>query len=154
MQISKFDIIIYKLKMKNINYLLLTSFALLFSFSINAQNVDEIIGNYIENTGGAEKWKNIEGLKMKATINQMGMEIPIEIVKMKNRMYTKISIQGQEIKQGVFDGETLWSTNFMSMKVEKSDDEDVDNLPFDIDSLLKVFSSIGLAPAAIFFKPS
>jgi outer membrane lipoprotein-sorting protein len=33
-----------------------------------------------------------------------------------------------EIKQGVFDGETLWSTNFMSMKAEKSDQEDVDNV--------------------------
>ena len=43
-------------------------------------------------------------------------------------MYSKISIQGQEIKQGVFDGETLWSTNFMSMKAEKSDQEDVDNV--------------------------
>ena len=47
--------------MKKNYYLLLTAFALLFSFSNNAQNVDEIIGNYIENTGGAEKWKNVEG---------------------------------------------------------------------------------------------
>ena len=118
--------------MKKNYYLLLTAFALLFSFSNNAQNVDEIIGNYIENTGGAEKWKNIEGLKMKATINQMGIEIPIEMVQMKNRWYTKIFIQGQVIKQGVFDGETLWSTNFMSMKAEKRDDESVDNLKNDL----------------------
>ena len=118
--------------MKKNYYLLLTTFALLFSFSINAQNVDEIIGHYIENSGGAEKWKNIEGLKMKATINQMGIEIPIEMVQMKNRMYTKIFIQGQVIKQGVFDGETLWSTNFMSMKAEKRDDESVDNLKNDL----------------------
>ena len=62
---------------------------------------------------------------MSASINQMGMEIPIEMVQSKDKMYTKISVQGQEIKQGVFDGETLWSTNFMSMKAEKSDQEDV-----------------------------
>ena len=114
--------------MKKLNYLLLTAFLLLISNSFNAQTVDEIIGNYIENTGGAENWENVKGVKMTASINQMGMEIPIEMVQLKDKMYTKISIQGQEIKQGVFDGETLWSTNFMSMKAEKSDQEDVDNV--------------------------
>tara|TARA_B100001175_G_C19510104_1_gene643224 strand:+ start:244 stop:1023 length:780 start_codon:yes stop_codon:yes gene_type:complete len=114
--------------MKKLNYLLLTAFLLIVSNSFNAQTVDEIIDNYLENTGGAENWGNVEGLKMSASINQMGMEIPIVMVQTKNRMYTKISIQGQEIKQGVFDGESLWSTNFMSMKAEKSDQEDVDNI--------------------------
>ena len=92
------------------------------------QQVEEIIGNYLENTGGAENWENVKGIRMNASINQMGMEIPIEMVQLKDKMYTKISIQGQEIKQGVFDGEILWSTNFMSMKAEKSDQEDVDNV--------------------------
>jgi len=114
--------------MKKLNYLLLTAFVLLISTSFNAQSVDEIIDNYIENTGGSENWKNVKAIKMNASINQMGMEIPIEMVQSANKMYTKISIQGQEIKQGVFDGENLWSTNFMSMKAEKSDQEDVDNV--------------------------
>ena len=55
----------------------------------------------------------------------MGMEIPIEQYLSYEKTYSKISIQGQEIKQGVFDGETLWSTNFMSMKAEKSEQEDI-----------------------------
>lgn len=114
--------------MKKLNYLLLTVILLLISTSVNAQSADEIIENYIENTGGAENWKNVKGIKMNAIINQMGMEIPIEMVQTVDKMYTKISIQGQEIKQGVFDGETLWSINFMSMKAEKSDQEDVDNV--------------------------
>ena len=114
--------------MKKLNYLLLTVFVFMISTSFNAQTVDEIIENYIENTGGAENWQNVKAIKMSASINQMGMEIPIEMVQSENKMYTKISIQGQEIKQGVFDGETLWSTNFMSMKAEKSDQEDVDNV--------------------------
>jgi hypothetical protein len=100
----------------------------MISTSFNAQTVDEIIENYIENTGGSENWQNVKIIKMSASINQMGMEIPIEMVQSENKMYTKILIQGQEIKQGVFDGETLWSTNFMSMKAEKSDQEDVDNV--------------------------
>ena len=114
--------------MKKLNYLLLTVFVLLISISSNAQTADEIIENYIENIGGAENWQNVKAIKMNAIINQMGMEIPIEMVQSGNKMYTKISIQGQEIKQGVFDGETLWSTNFMTMKAEKSDQEDIDKV--------------------------
>ena len=125
MQISMFDIILKKIKMKKLNYLLLTTLLLFFSFSINAQTVDEIIENYIENTGGAENWAKVKSVKMNITVNQMGMEIPIEQYLSSERTYSKISLQGQEIKQGVFDGETLWSTNFMSMKAEKSDQEDV-----------------------------
>ena len=114
--------------MKKLNYLLLTAFVLLISTSFNAQTADKIIENYIEKIGGAENWQNVKAIKMSAIINQMGMEIPIEMVQSKNKMYTKISIQGQEIKQGVFDGKTLWSTNFMTMKAEKGDQEDVDKV--------------------------
>ena len=114
--------------MKKLQNLFLIAIVSLLTISLNAQSVDEIVGNYLENTGGAENWENVKGVRMNASINQMGMEIPIEMVQLKDKMYTKISIQGQEIKQGVFDGETLWSTNFMSMKAEKSDQEDVDNV--------------------------
>ena len=114
--------------MKKLNYLLLTPLLLFFSFSINALTADEIIENYIENTGGADNWAKVKSVKMNITVSQMGMEIPIEQYLSSEKTYSKISIQGQEIKQGVFDGETLWSTNFMSMKAEKSDQEDVQNV--------------------------
>ena len=114
--------------MKKLQNLFLVMIVSLMTISLNAQSVEEIIGNYLENTGGAENWENVKGIRMNASINQMGMEIPIEMVQLKDKMYTKISIQGKEIKQGVFDGETLWSTNFMSMKAEKNDQEDVDNI--------------------------
>ena len=97
---------------------------LICSYTINAQTVDEIIDNYFENTGGVENWEKIEGVKMSAKVNQGGMEIPIEIVQLKSgKMMTTINFQGQCIKQGVFDGEVLWSTNFMTQKAEKSDEE-------------------------------
>ena len=97
---------------------------LIFSYTINAQTVDEIIDNYFENNGGVENWEKIEGVKMSAKVNQGGMEIPIEIVQLKSgKMMTTINFQGQSIKQGVFDGEVLWSTNFMTQKAEKSDEE-------------------------------
>ena len=114
--------------MKKLNYLLLTAFALLISTSFNAQTVDEIIENYIENTGGAENWQKVKSIKMNMSINQMGMDIPIEQYSSAERTYTKISLQGQEIMQGVFDGKTLWSTNFMSMKAEKSNQDDIENV--------------------------
>ena len=97
---------------------------LICSYTINAQTVDEIIDNYFENTGGVENWEKIEGVKMSAKVNQGGMEIPIEIVQLKSgKMMTTINFQGQSIKQGVFDGEVLWSSNFMTQKAEKSDEE-------------------------------
>ena len=97
---------------------------LICSYTINAQTVDEIIDNYFENTGGVENWEKIEGIKMNAKVNQGGMEIPLEIVQLKSgKMMTTINFQGQSIKQGVFDGEVLWSTNFMTQKAEKSDEE-------------------------------
>jgi hypothetical protein len=114
--------------MKKLNYLLLTAFALLISTSFNAQTVDEIIENYIENTGGAENWQKVKSIKMNMSVNQMGMDIPIEQYSSAERTYTKYSLQGQEIMQGVFDGKTLWSTNFMLMKAEKSNKDDIENV--------------------------
>lgn len=104
--------------------LLLIAFAITAFTQVNAQTAEEIVANYFENTGGIDNWKKIEGIKFEASVNQMGMEIPIEVVQLSDgRMATTINFQGKEIKQGVFDGETLWSTNFMSMKAEKSDPE-------------------------------
>ncbi len=99
------------------------------NFVINAQTADEILETYFENIGGLENLKKVEGIRMKASVNQQGMEIPLEIVQLKGgKQMTVISFQGKEIKQGVFDGETLWSTNFMTMKAEKSDAEATANM--------------------------
>lgn len=89
-----------------------------------AQTAQDILDKYIENTGGRAKWEAMKGMKMTATVNQQGMEIPLTIISLKDgRQATIINFQGMTIKQNVFDGNTLWSTNFMSMKPEKSDAE-------------------------------
>lgn len=112
--------------MKRISLLML---AFIASFTINAQTADEIINNYFENIGGLENLKKVEGIKMSAKINQQGMEIPLEIVQIKGgKQMTVITFQGKEIKQGVFDGEILWSTNFSNMKAEKNDAEATANM--------------------------
>lgn len=107
--------------------------AMSFAVFVNAQTADEIIAKYFENTGGLAKWKTFEGTKMIAKVNQGGMEIPLEIIQLKDgRQATKINLQGKNIMQGVYDGKILWSHNFMNMKAEKSDAEATENFKLDI----------------------
>lgn len=97
-----------------------------------AQSADDILKSYFENTGGTEAWGKLKGLKITAKVNQGGIEIPLEIVQMKDgRQYTKVTFQGQTLMQGVFDGTSLWNTNFATMKAEKADDESTANAKLD-----------------------
>ena len=99
-----------------------------FISPIQAQTADEIITNYFENIGGLEKLKAVKGIKMMAKVNQQGLEIPLEILQMSDgRQMTLINFQGKVLKQGVFDGETLWGHNFLTQKAEKSTAEDTAN---------------------------
>ena len=104
--------------------LCIAALTMAFIMPLQAQTADEILNSYYENIGGLEKLKDLKGMKMIAKINQQGMEIPLEILQLSDgRQMTLINFQGKELKQGVFDGETLWSHNFMTMKAEKSDAE-------------------------------
>lgn len=108
-------------------------FAILFLFSISsaavfAQNADEIISKYITTIGGADKLKTIKGIKMEMSVNAQGMEIPVEMVQLTGgKMYVKINLQGKELTQMASDGNTIWTTNFMTMKAEKADAEATEN---------------------------
>jgi len=105
------------------NLLKIVAFTVI-SFNVNAQTADDIIKTYHENIGGVEKLKTLTGVKMEMSVNYQGMEIPVEMVQLKGgKMYVKINFQGQEITQFAFDGDVSWSTNFMTMKAEKSDAE-------------------------------
>lgn len=89
---------------------------------------DELLDNYFENIGGREAWGELEGYKMSAEVEQMGMAIPVEVYSMQGgKNMIKYSVQGMEIVQVAFDGEVSWGTNFMSMKPEKSDAEETEN---------------------------
>jgi hypothetical protein len=96
---------------------------------LNAQTADEIINNYFENTGGISNWEKLGGIKMEAEADAQGMIIPVTIFQTKDgKQLFKINLQGQEMTQFSFDGETLWTTNFMTMAPEKSDQETTDNM--------------------------
>lgn len=104
--------------------LLLTLFLFTVLGATNAQTVDEILAKYYENTGGIDNWKKIQSIKMSAKLNQGGIEIPLTIVRLKDgRQATSFTFQGKELRQNVYDGSVLWSTNFMTMKAEKADAE-------------------------------
>jgi outer membrane lipoprotein-sorting protein len=104
------------------------SIAFLFlANSLFSQTIEEIISKYHTAIGG-DKWASVKNMLMTANVDAGGMMIPVEVVMMSDgRKYTKINFQGQEIIQGAFDGETVWSTNFMTQKAEKAESDDTEN---------------------------
>ena len=107
---------------------LFVALTLLAVAPMTAQTADEILSNYFENTGGEAAWNALEGIKMVGSVNQ-GMEIPIEMYQMKDgKQLLKINLQGQEMTMSAFDGETMWTTNMMTMLPEKSDTETTQNM--------------------------
>lgn len=95
----------------------------------SGQSVDEIINGSITKTGGASNWTALKGIKIKAKFDQGGIEFPLEIVQLADgRQYTRLTFQNTEIKQGVFDGSTLWSTDFQTLKAKQADEETTANV--------------------------
>ena len=102
---------------------LFVALTLLAVAPMTAQTADEILSNYFKITGGEAAWNALEGIKMVGSVNQ-GMEIPVEMYQMKDgKQLLKINLQGQEMTMMSFDGETMWTTNMMTMLPEKSDTE-------------------------------
>lgn len=99
-------------------------FAAFVASPAHAIDVDEIISSYYENTGGEDAWDKLSGVKLTGEFAQGSQKFPFELVQLKGgKQYLKFTFQGKDIKQGVFDGTTMWNTNFMTMKAEKADAE-------------------------------
>lgn len=110
--------------MKTIITTALLTFLTVMSY---AQTADQIINECQEALGG-KNWDKINGMKMSTVLEQGGMQMPMEIVSMRDgRTYSKITVQGMEIIQGAFDGDVVWSTNFMTQKPEKAETDDLEN---------------------------
>ncbi|WP_442845777.1 outer membrane lipoprotein-sorting protein [Leeuwenhoekiella sp. H156] len=113
--------------MKLVKTLFILAFVAI-AMPLSAQTADEIISTYIENTGG-DAWNDVQATKMSATVNQGGMSIPVTVYNTKDgKQAVVIEFNGQKITQMAFDGETLWTTNFMSMKPEKASEEMSNNM--------------------------
>lgn len=120
--------------------LLILLFTGLINFNAQAQTPDEIINNYLENIGGKEAISKVEGMTFKANVKMQGMDIPIYFVQLKDgRQMSEATVQGQSIKQGVFDGSVLWNTNYMTNKAEASDAETTENFKLEINDFITPF---------------
>lgn len=107
--------------------IIITAFLTVIAMSSNAQTADQII-NECQETLGGKNWDKINCVKMTTVVEQGGMQIPLEIVSMRDgRTYSKITIQGMDIIQAAFDGTVVWNTNFMTQKPEKAKSEDIEN---------------------------
>ena len=120
-----------KIKMMK-NALTLLLFFFIGSLSMSAQTVDEILETYFENTGGEDAWLKLEGMKMSASVNQQGMDIPIYMYTFKEgQQLMKFNLQGKEVVQMAFDGESGWVTNFMTGTAEPITSEEAENMKRD-----------------------
>lgn len=82
-------------------------------FFAQAQTADEILAKYLENTGGVEKWKALQSVKMTGKMNMQGMDFPVTMYRktpVKQKM--QIQVQGIEIVQA-YDGTDAWMINPM-----------------------------------------
>jgi hypothetical protein len=98
--------------MKNV-FLLLT-FVWLSTSTVLAQDitVEKLIANYLENIGGAEKWKAVKSTRMTGVTNVQGMQLPTKVIAMyPNLTKVEIDVQGNKIVPQAFDGEAGWSLN-------------------------------------------
>ena len=110
--------------MKPLKLLLLALVVICFTNLTSAQTADEIIDSYFENTGGKENWNKLDALKFTGNLDYGTMKLPVTMIQTKEGLtLMSADIQGQPYYQTVYDGETLWSTNQMTMEAEKSDAE-------------------------------
>ena len=87
-------------------------------------NADEIIANYIQKTGGAAAWSEVEATEMKATLTQGELTVPITIYNTNTgKQAVIVEYGGKKITQMAFDGATMWTTNFITMEAEISSDD-------------------------------
>ncbi len=95
-------------------------FALCIVFSLQAQNLEEILENHFD-VVGQEKLATINTIKMTGNVVQGGMELPFVMYMSRPlKIKMEISIQGQQMIQA-FDGETGWYISPMAGTLEPQD---------------------------------
>jgi len=98
--------------MTEMKHKILTIIVFVLSASVvYAQDVDEIINNYFENTGGASNWEDMQSMKIIAVMNQGEMQLNMTMFQKKgDKLRAEIQVQGKTIIQA-YDGETGWFIN-------------------------------------------
>lgn len=118
--------------MKSMKKISLLAIIVLSAITAQAQTADEIINKYIANTGGKDKWLTLKSVRMTGKAKQGGMEFPFVALQAEGgKQKNAFTFQGKEMVQPAFDGNTGWNTNFMTMKPEKMEAEDSENMKLD-----------------------
>ena len=98
--------------MKRNIFITLLAFVLPF-YTAFAQDVDEIINNYFENTGGLKAWADLSSMKITMVMEMQGMQLEGTMYQKKpNMQRMDISVQGKTIVTA-YDGEIGWMINPM-----------------------------------------
>lgn len=85
-----------------------TVVAFLFSYSLSAQTVDEIIAKNIEAKGGLARIKALQTIRITGNVEFGGMQAGfVQVHKRANKMRSEISIQGLTMIRA-YDGQTGW----------------------------------------------
>lgn len=100
--------------MKILKLSLLALTALFSAASVHAQSADDIIAKHIEATGGKEKLKAINSVRMESTLEIMGNEAPTTTTILNGKGYRNESeFNGQKIVQ-VYTDKSGWMVNPMA----------------------------------------
>lgn len=96
------------------NVLLLLTLVWFSASTVLAQDItaEKLVANYLENIGGADKWKAVKSTRMAGVTNVQGMQLPTKVIAMyPNLTKVEIDVQGNKIVPQAFDGATGWSLN-------------------------------------------
>jgi len=95
--------------MFNQKSIILSMLLVLFSFTLFAQTLDEILNQHFQALGGYEQIKAIQSIKLTGTTQAQGMNMPFTMfTKRPNFMRLESEFQGQTMLQ-VYDGEKAWA---------------------------------------------
>lgn len=87
---------------------------LFLTYAVQAQNADEILAKYFENTGGIKKWKNLKTIKMDGTFPTPQGDFDFTIYrKSPDMVKLQVEVHGQVIVPQAYDGEVAWAANPM-----------------------------------------
>lgn len=105
---------------------LLSVCALFVALSAFAQTADEIIEKHIKASGGAEKLKAVQSIRMTGKMKVGPMELPVVMIKARpDQMRMDFTVQGMTGTQA-YDGTTGWSVMpFMGKKDPEKMSEDM-----------------------------
>lgn len=114
---------------KNRTLVLLAMSMAAVAVHVNAQTADEVVSNYLNNSGGKDKWASVRTIRMEGKIRMQSVEIPVTILQgTDGKMKVSTWINGTEFVQSAYDGTTAWSTNAVTKRPEKMSDEDTYNI--------------------------